>query len=170
MLPQWYDPAAEKAATEKLLAMGCDVMSQHCDTPYPQTLAQEKGVYGIGYNSDMSKETPKSCLCSVIWNWSAYYTSAVKSIIDGTWDGSNYYGGMSEGLVEITDLADFCVKGTQEKVDDASLLILSGKFNVFDGVMQTNDGKTVGEAGKTLDDATITGGINWYYKNVVVEE
>lgn len=166
----WYDPAAEKAATEKLLAMGCDVMSQHCDTPYPQTLAQEKGVYGIGYNSDMSKETPKSCLCSVIWNWSAYYTSAVKSIIDGTWDGSNYYGGMSEGLVEITDLADFCVKGTQEKVDDASSLILSGKFNVFDGVMQTNDGKTVGEAGKTLDDATITGGINWYYKNVVVEE
>ena len=166
----WYDPAAEKAATEKLLAMGCDVMSQHCDTPYPQTLAQEKGVYGIGYNSDMSKETPKSCLCSVIWNWSAYYTSAVKSIIDGTWDGSNYYGGMSEGLVEITDLADFCVKGTQEKVDDASLLILSGKFNVFDGVMQTNDGKTVGEAGKTLDDATITGGINWYYKNVVVVE
>ena len=166
----WYDPAAEKAATEKLLAMGCDVMSQHCDTPYPQTLAQEKGVYGIGYNSDMSKETPKSCLCSVIWNWSAYYTSAVKSIIDGTWDASNYYGGMSEGLVEITDLADFCVKGTQEKVDDASLLILSGKFNVFDGVMQTNDGKTVGEAGKTLDDATITGGINWYYKNVVVEE
>ncbi len=166
----WYDPAAEKAATEKLLAMGCDVMSQHCDTPYPQTLAQEKGVYGIGYNSDMSKETPKSCLCSVIWNWSAYYTSAVKSIIDGTWDGSNYYGGMSEGLVEITDLADFCVKGTQEKVDEASLLILSGKFNVFDGVMQTNDGKTVGEAGKTLDDATITGGINWYYKNVVVEE
>ena len=77
---------------------------------------------------------------------------------------------MSEGLVEITDLADFCVKGTQEKVDDASLLILSGKFNVFDGVMKTNDGKTVGEAGKTLDDATITGGINWYYKNVVVEE
>ena len=166
----WYDPAAEKAATEKLLAMGCDVMSQHCDTPYPQTLAQEKGVYGIGYNSDMSKETPKSCLCSVIWNWSAYYTSAVKSIIDGTWDGSNYYGGMSEGLVEITDLADFCVKGTQEKVDETSSLILSGKFNVFDGVMQTNDGKTVGEAGKTLDDATITGGINWYYKNVVVEE
>ena len=166
----WYDPAAEKAATEKLLAMGCDVMSQHCDTPYPQTLAQEKGVYGIGYNSDMSKETPKSCLCSVIWNWIAYYTSAVKSIIDGTWDGSNYYGGMSEGLVEITDLADFCVKGTQEKVDEASSLILSGKFNVFDGVMQTNDGKTVGEAGKTLDDATITGGINWYYKNVVVEE
>ncbi|MDD6491745.1 MAG: BMP family ABC transporter substrate-binding protein [Firmicutes bacterium] len=164
----WFDPEAEKAATEELLDMGCDVMSQHCDTPYPQTLAQERGVYGIGYNSDMSKETPDSCLCSVIWNWSAYYTSAVESIIDGTWDGSNYYGGMKEGLVEVTDLASFCADGTQEKVDEATAQILSGSFNVFDGVIETNDGSTVGEEGKTLDDATITGGINWYFKNVVV--
>lgn len=164
----WYDPDAEKAASEELLGMGCDVMAQHCDTPYPQTLAQEKGVYGIGYNSDMSKETPDSCLCSVIWNWSAYYTSAVQSVIDGTWDGSNYYGGMAEGLVDITNLADFSSEGTQEKVDEATAQILSGKFNVFDGVIETNDGSTVGEEGKTLDDATITGGINWYYKNVVV--
>lgn len=166
----WFDPDAEKAATEKLLDMGCDVMSQHCDTPYPQTLAQAKGVYGIGYNSDMSKETPDSCLCSVIWNWSAYYTSAVQSVIDGTWDGSNYYGGMKEGLVEVTQLADFCVEGTQEKVDEATEQILSGSFNVFDGVIETNDGSKVGEAGKTLDDATITGKINWYFKNVVVLE
>ena len=166
----WYDPDAEKAAAEELLAMGCDVMSQHCDTPYPQTMAQEKGVYGIGYNSDMSKETPDSCLCSVIWNWSAYYTSAVQSIIDGTWDGSNYYGGMEDALVEVTKLADFCADGTQEKVDEATAQIISGSFNVFDGVIETNEGGTVGKAGTTLDDATITGGINWYFKNVVVLE
>ena len=30
----------------------------------------------------------------------------------------------------------------------------------------TNTGKTVGKEGKTLDDATITGKINWYYHNV----
>ena len=164
----WFDPDAEKEASEKLLGMGCDVMAQHCDTPYPQTLAQEHGVYGIGYNSDMSKETPESCLCSVIWNWSAYYTSAVQSVIDGTWDGSNYYGGMVEGLVEVTDLADFCVDGTQEKVDEAEARILSGECNVFDGVIETNDGSTVGQEGATLDDATITGDIHWYYKNVSV--
>lgn len=164
----WFDPDAEKAATEELLALNCDVMSQHCDTPYPLTLAQEKGVYGIGYNSDMSKEAPDSCLCSVIWNWSAYYTSAVQSIIDGTWDGSNYYGGMKEGLVEVTELADFCTAGTQEKVDEVTSQILSGSFNVFDGVIETNTGTTVGEDGKTLDDETITGNINWYYKNVII--
>lgn len=164
----WYDEKKEKKASERLLDMGCDVMTQHCDTPYPQTLAQEKGVYGIGYNSDMSKETPDSCLTSVIWNWSAYYTSAVKSIIDGTWDGSNYYGGMAEGLVGITDLASFAAEGTQQKVDEATAGILSGDNNVFDGVLETNTGKKIGKKGKTLDDATITGKINWYYRNVVV--
>lgn len=146
----WYDEKKEKKASERLLSMGCDVMTQHCDTSYPQTLAQEKGVYGIGYNSDMSKETPKSCLTSVIWNWSAYYTAAVKSVIDGTWDGSNYYGGMAEGLVEITDLASFAADGTQQKVDEATAEILSGQNNVFDGVLETNTGKKIGQKGKTL--------------------
>lgn len=166
----WYDPEKEETASRQLLDMGCDVMAQHCDTPYPQTLAQERGVYGIGYNSDMSKETPDSCLTSVIWNWSAYYTSAVKSIIDGSWDGSNYYGGMAEGLVGITNLASFAAEGTQEKVDEATAAILSGQNNVFDGVMTTNTGETVGQEGSTLDDATITGGIDWYYQNVVIIE
>ena len=166
----WYDPEKEEAASRQLLDMGCDVMAQHCDTAYPQTLAQERGVYGIGYNSDMSKETPDSCLTSVIWNWSAYYTSAVKSIIDGSGDGSNYYGGMAEGLVGITNLASFAAEGTQEKVDEATAAILSGQSNVFDGVMTTNTGETIGQEGSTLDDATITGGINWYYHNVVIVE
>lgn len=166
----WYDPDKEKAASEQLLDMGCDVMAQHCDTAYPQTLAQDRGVYGIGYNSDMSKETPNSCLTSVIWNWSAYYTSAVKSVMNGTWDGSNYYGGMAEGLVGITNLASFAADGTQEKVNEATAAILSGENNVFDGVLETNTGDTIGSEGSTLDDATITGGINWYYRNVVVVE
>ena len=134
----WFDPDAEKAAAQTLLNMGCDVVTQHCDTEYPQTMAQEKGGYGIGYNSDMSKNAPDACLCSVIWNWGAYYTAAVQSVIDGTWDGSNYYGGMNENLVGITSLADFCEDGTQEAVDTAKEDILSGKNGVFDGVIETN--------------------------------
>ncbi len=166
----WYDPEGEKAAAQTLLDMDCDVITQHCDTVYPQTLAQEKGVYSIGYNSDMSKDAPEACLCSVIWNWSAYYTTAVQSVIDGTWDGSNYYGGMNENLINITSLADFCAEGTSEKVEEARTAILSGAIGVFDGVIETNTGETVGEEGQTLDDAEITGSINWYFKTVTIVE
>lgn len=55
-----------------------------------------------------------------------------------------------------------------EKVEEAKQQILAGENGVFDGVIETNDGKTVGKEGKTLDDKTITGGINWYFKTVEV--
>ena len=57
-----------------------------------------------------------------------------------------------------------------EKVEEAKKQILSGENGVFDGVIETNTGETVGKEGTTLDDATITGGINWYFKTVSVVE
>lgn len=165
----WFDPAGEKQAADALIALGCDVIGQHCDTPNPQLAAETAGVYGVGYNSDMSKDAPKAVLTSTIWNWGAYYTYAVQNLIDGTWTGENYFGGMKDGLVDISPLADFCAEGTQEAIDEARAKIESGDWDVFFGVIETNTGETVGEEGKSLDDATITGNMNWYFKNIVVE-
>ena len=166
----WLSPTEETNAAKALIAEGCDVIGQHCDTPNPQTEAEAAGVWGVGYNSDMQKDAPGATLTSVIWNWGKYYTEATKKVIDGTWTAENYFGGMKEGLVDIAPLnEDLVAPGTQEKVDEAKKRIVEEGFNVFDGVLETNDGKTVGEEGKTLDDATITGGINWYYKNIVVK-
>ena len=164
----WFSPDDEKAAADALIAQGCDVLAQHVDTTAPQTASENNGTWAIGYNSDMSKETPNATLTSVIWNWSAYYTSYVNSIVNATYDGSNYYGGMEDSLVGLTSLSGLCDEETAAKVSEAQKKILTGEFGVFDGEIVTNDGTTVGEAGKTLDDATITGGINWYYKNVQV--
>ena len=159
----WLSPTEETNAAKALIAEGCDVIGQHCDTPNPQPEAEAAGVWGVGYNSDMQKDAPGATLTSVIWNWGKYYTEATKKVIDGTWTAENYFGGMKEGLVDIAPLnEDLVAPGTQERIVEEG-------FNVFDGVLETNDGKTVGEEGKTLDDATITGGINWYYKNIVVK-
>ena len=142
------------------------MLAQHCDTTAPQEASQDNGTWSIGYNSDMSKETPKATLTSVIWNWSAYYTSYISSIINASYDGKKYYGGMKENLVSLTELSSLCESDTADKIKEAKENIISGKFGVFDGVLKTNTGKTVGKEGKTLDDATITGKINWYYHNV----
>ena len=166
----WFSPEDEQAASDALIAKGCDVLAQHVDTTAPQTASEANGTWSIGYNSDMSKETPNATLTSVIWNWSAYYTSYVNSILNATYDGSNYYGGMSESLVGLTALSSLCDEETADLVNAAQQKILKGEFGVFDGEILTNEGTTVGEAGKTLDDATITGGINWYYHNVEVIE
>jgi len=166
----WYSPEEETNAAKALLAEGCDVIAQHCDTPNPQLEAEKAGAFGIGYNSDMSKDAPKATITSAVWNWTAYYTWAVENAINGTWTGENYFGGMKDGLIAISPLNEsIAAEGTKEAIAKAEKEILDGNFNVFDGVIETNDGKTVGEEGKTLDDGTITGGINWYFKTVTVK-
>ena len=163
----WYDPEGEKQAAVALINEGCDVIGQHCDTPNPQLAAEEAGVFGVGYNSDMSKDAPKAVLTSTVWNWGAYYTKAVQDLIDGTWTGENYFGGLEEGLVDISPLSDLCVDGPQEEIDEARAKIESGDWDVFDGVIECNDGTTVGTEGEHMSDADITGNIHWYFKNIV---
>lgn len=164
----WFDPTLEQQAAEALLAEGCDVIGQHADTTAPQLAAEAAGVWGCGYNSDMTKDAPKAHLTAPIWQWGAYYTAAVKQVIDGTWTCQNYYGGMAEGLVDISPLSANCADGTQAAIDAARKKILDG-FNVFEGELYDNAGNQVCAAGAKISDADITGKMNWYYRNVVVE-
>lgn len=161
----WYDPEGETQAAQALLDMGCDVLAQHCDTANPQLAAEKAGAYGVGYNSDMSKDAPAACLTSVVWDWGAYYTYAVKSVMDGTWvigeKVDNYYGNMADGLVDVTALADFAAEGTAEAVEAAKAEIVGGK-NIW-----ADFGPLVGNDGETHTTEFYTD-INWYYQNVQV--
>ncbi len=180
----WFSVDLESQAAEALLDLGCDVIGQHCDTTAPQLAAEKRGVWGCGYNSDMTPEAPKAHLTAPIWNWGVYYTTAVQAVIDNKWtDLGNYFGGLKEGFVDISPLSDNCEANTKEIIDQVKKLIVDGEFGVFDGKQVKVDGTTVtlvDEAltdnkdnviveagGATLDDATITGGINWYYSNVI---
>lgn len=165
----WFDLQKEKAAAVALLDEGCDVITQHQDTTQPMVAAQERGAYGIGYNSDMAKQVPDAVLTSVVWHWGVYYTAAVQAAIDGTWTADNYFKGMNEKLLGLTELTSLCAEGTQEKVDEATQKILSGELKVFAGEIKDNEGTVRVKAGESLDDAYIAGQINWYVDNVVVK-
>lgn len=165
----WFDLQKEKAAAVALLDEGCDVITQHQDTTQPMVAAQERGAFGIGYNSDMAKQVPDAVLTSVVWHWGVYYTAAVQAAIDGTWTADNYFKGMNEKLLGLTELTSLCAEGTQEKVDEATQKILSGELKVFAGEIKDNEGTVRVKAGESLDDAYIAGQINWYVDNVVVK-
>ncbi|MBP1755413.1 MAG: family transporter substrate-binding protein [Firmicutes bacterium] len=164
----WFDPTLEGQAAEALLDLGCDVIAQHADTTAPQMAAQNRGVWGCGYNSDMTKDAPSAHLTAPIWNWGVYYTMAAKAVLEGTWTGENYYGGMAEGLVDISPLSANCAEGTQEAIDAAKQKIIGG-FKIFEGDLYDNQGNQVCKAGEFISDADITGAMNWYYKTVEVK-
>jgi basic membrane protein A len=162
----WFDPMGETSAAQQLLAAGCDVLTQHCDTANPQLEAEKVQKWSIGYNSDMSGEAPDAVITSVVWHWGEYYTYLVQSVIDGSFTTAPYFGGLREGIVDITSLASFAATDTGAAINAARQRMESGAFNVFDGVMETNDGRIIGGAGTTLPDDVITGGIDWYYRTV----
>ena len=168
-LNSWFDPANETAFAEALIEMGCDVIAQHCDTANPQKAAESKGVFGCGYNSDMTAEAPKAHLTAPIWNWGVYYTKAAQAVMEGTWDAANYFGGMDDGLVDISPLSENCAEGTEEAIEAAKAKIKDGTFKVFEGELFDNKGNQVCAAGEVISDADITGAMNWYYRNVVAE-
>ena len=165
----WFDPEGEKQAAERLIAEGCDVIGQHCDTPNPQTAAEEHGVWGVGYNSDMTKDAPGATLTSVMWDWSVYYTKAVQNVIDGTWVAGekvdNYFGDMADGLVTLGEFnSDLVTDEMVAKVEEVKAQIVSGEWDVFDGKTEIMDNE--GNA-HTLEGADY-GSCNWYYENVNV--
>jgi len=165
---RWYDSAGEMDAARRLIDEGCDVIAQHCDTSNPQTAAAAAGVWGIGYNTDMSLDAPSATITSAVWNWGVYYTHLVRSVIDGTFTTGSYFGGIGDGMVGLSPLSErLTPPGALEALAEARSEIEDGRNGIFDGVMATNDGVFVGAEGTTLSDDVIRGGINWYYHNIV---
>lgn len=166
----WFDPTKEKNAAIALLDAGCDVIAQHQDTAQPQVAAQERNVWGCGYNSDMTNEAPRAHLTAPIWNWGVYYTQAVRQVIEGTWTPTNYFDGMKEGLVGISPLSANCADGTQAKIDEAKAAIIDGSLKVFAGPLKDNTGKEQVKSGDYLKDDYIAGKLTWYVDNVVADK
>ncbi|MCL1814291.1 MAG: BMP family ABC transporter substrate-binding protein [Treponema sp.] len=164
----WYDPMGETDAANDLVAAGCDVIAAHSNTAMAQIAAQKAGVWAIGFNSDMSAEAPDAVITSVVPRWGVFYTTLVESVISGTFKPVPHFYGLVEGVVDITPINEkLAAPGTEAAVEAARKLITNDNFNVFDGVLETNDDRTVGETGKTLGDEVILGGIDWYYRNIV---
>ena len=165
----WFDPMGEALAARDLISAGCDVIAQHCDTAYPMREAQRAGIWGIGYNTDKSIDAPNAVLTSVLWHWGAYYSFLVQSVIDGTFTTAPWYGSLADGIVTLSPLSENTNWDDQtiDLLEEEMQRIVSGAFDVFEGIMQTNDGRRTGIEGENLSDDEIRNGINWYYRTVI---
>ena len=187
----WGDQQLERQAAETLIdTYGCCVIAQHCDSAQPQIVANEKGVFGCGYNSDMSTEAPKAHLTAPVWNWDVYYATAMKAAMEDPANFmtkvGNYYEGLKAGFVDVSPLTANCTAETKEAIDLAKNLMTSGEWDVFSGVklsfsgaagsvavaktdapLVTNEGaEIVAAGGASVDDSVIQGTMNYYVEGV----
>ena len=194
-LGTWTDEVNEYAFAEELInSYGCGVIAQHCDSAQPQLAAEKAGVFGCGYNSDMTADAPKAHLTAAMWNWDVYYKTAIETAMScesadqfvTAMGGPAYYGGLNEGMVDVSPLSENCAAGTQDAIDQVKALIGSGEWDVFSGVklnvtvadgkatvekvdapLMTNDGtEIVAAGGASVEDSVITGSMNYLVEGV----
>lgn len=194
-LGTWADEVNESAYAKELIeSFGCGVISQHCDSAQPQIAAQNAGIFGCGYNSDMTADAPKAHLTAAIWNWDVYYSTAIQAAADcgdaskfvETMGSPAYYGGLKEGFVDVSPLSENCAEGTDKAIEAVKELIISGKWDVFSGTklkitvadgeatveqveadLVDNAGNVIVDAGgESVEDGVITGTMDYYVEGV----
>lgn len=193
----WGDQELERQAAEVLITTyGCGVIAQHCDSAQPQIVANEQGVYGCGYNSDMSVEAPDAHLTAPVWNWDVFYQLAMETAMNESSAsefvsniGGNYYGGLSEGMVDISPLTDNNAPEAAEAIALARDLMVSGEWDVFSGTalrfsgeagsvtveqvsmdLMDNENNIIVAGGEpSVGDDVIQGSMNYYVAGVVDE-
>ncbi len=163
----WYDPALEKDAAISLLDVGCDVIAQHQDSPGPQEAAQERGVYCVGYNSDMTAFAPKAHLTAAVWNWAPFYVETVKQVQTGSWKGGQaLWLGMDKGVVDITPLGEMVPASVKKMVEEKKARLAAGQDEIFAGPLKNQKGEVVVEKGQKLDDGKLLG-MNYFVQGVI---
>src|SRR5437588_3871031 len=79
----WYDPGKEADAAKALADQGADIIAQHTDSPAAMQMAEQRGIYAFGQDSDMIKFGPKAQLTAIVENLAPYYIDRVKLALDG---------------------------------------------------------------------------------------
>ena len=162
----WYDPAKEKDAAISLLDKNIDVIAQHQDTAGPQQAAEERGVFSIGYNSDMTRLAPNAHIIAPVWNWGPYFVEQVKALQAGTWKTGAYWGGLDTGTVTLSPLTENAAPKTTELIEEYKQKIMNGEFHVFSGPLKNQSGEVVVGSEETMSDADMLS-MNWFVDGVI---
>jgi basic membrane protein A len=164
LINSWYDPPKEGDAAKALIDQGCDVITQHTDSPAPLQAAASRGVKAFGQSTDMSKFAPTTELTASTDVWAPYYIKRIDDALAGTWKSTDTWGGFDSGMLEMSPFTnmppDVAALGTSTIED-----IKSGKNKVFVGPISDQSGAVKVPAGTTMDDGALSG-MQWLVQGV----
>ena len=169
---KWFDPPKEKSNAIQLINYDCDVIAQNQNSRSAQAAAQQatkcgKRVWCIGENISGYHDAPDSYLTSSLFDFFPYYKGEIDKIIAGTWESSDYWGGLEDKVISIDTLSENCAEGTREAIEREYERIVSGENKIFDGPIYDNNGNLKIKKGEALSDQELRQ-IDWYVDGVTV--
>ncbi|WP_035872681.1 BMP family ABC transporter substrate-binding protein [Cucumibacter marinus] len=163
----WFDPAKEADAARALIDQGVDIITQHTDGPAALQVAEERGIIGgFGQGADMSAFAPNAHLSAIIDHWGPYYTKSVKSVLDGTWEESSFWGGIADGEVIIGDYNEKIPADVVAEAERVRKGIIDGSIHPYAGPIVDTNGNVQAEEGDIIDDGEFWAQEAWYAEGI----
>ena len=167
----WVDDDAAEGAGVKLMNEhpDIDVISLHTNSMKPNEMAENLGIWSIGYNMDNADKYPNSFLAACEWKWDKYYEQSILSFLQGKFHGEVKWIGMDEGIVGLSKLTKNVVAGTRDAIDEAEIMFEGRGFDVFYGPIYENNGRLRVPEGESMSDDEMFNHFDWYVEGVTVE-
>ncbi|MCT7295169.1 BMP family ABC transporter substrate-binding protein [Ralstonia sp. CHL-2022] len=162
---KWFDPGKEREAATTLIGQGVDVLMQNTDSAAVVQTAQEKGVYAIGWDSDMTKFGEKAHLAASINKWGVYYTKVIGDVLENKWKPETVWWGLKEGAIDLGAYNTVVPEDVKTLVETRKKGIIDGSAPIWKGPLKDNTGKEVLPADKVADDGFLHG-IKFYVEGV----
>ena len=156
----WEDPGKEKDATLALIAQGCDVLAAQTDSPVAAQTAEQKGIWSIGYASDVRKYAPTRLLTSMMLDWSGIYVQDARDVMAGVWKPQARWYGLKEGVVKMTPYLESMGAETRALLAKTEASIKAGTLQPFAGEIKDQAGNVRVRAGAVLAENEVRS-INW---------
>ena len=156
----WEDPGKEKDATLALIAQGCEVIAAMTDGPVAVQTAEQRGVWAIGYASDMRKFAPTRQITALTLDWRSIYVQDAKDVSAGTWKSQSRWQGLKEGVVTMAPYVDTLASDARALIAKNEEAIKSGTLQPFAGEIRDQAGVVRVRSGATLNEAEVRS-INW---------
>ena len=130
----WGDYDTEKSMATAMIEDGCVIISQHSDNTTPATVAQQNGVFHVGYNNDMTGIAPEASLLSSRIDWSVYFEYVFDCLVNGETIAKDWTAGIKDGAVVVTELNEaIAAEGTADKIAEVEAGLADGSIHVFQG-------------------------------------
>ncbi|MBA9844523.1 MAG: BMP family ABC transporter substrate-binding protein [Ralstonia sp.] len=162
---KWFDPGKEREAATTLIGQGVDVLMQNTDSAAVVQTAQEKSVYAIGWDSDMTKFGEKAHLAASMNKWGVYYTKVVGDVLENKWKPETVWWGLKEGAIDLGAYNAVVPEDVKTLVETRKKGIIDGSAPIWKGPLKDNTGKEVLPADKVADDGFLHG-IKFYVEGV----
>lgn len=166
----WTGEAEAGEAAERLLdGHDIDVLTIHTDTNRPLDIAQERGVWCIGYNMDNTELYPDTFLTAPVFEWENFYEPHILECLQDKFVGRHYWDGAETGVVALAPLSANVKPGIAQKVEEANKKFLSGTFDVFYGPITDTEGRVRVREMETMTDDEMLNAFDWYVEGVVTD-